>query len=110
MRHQTCAGPSAAAWSSSGLGQTWREPWVRSKRAMSGAAPQHNRLARLCTGVQHASTLVLVLGSFVGLAAVNTDPYPATVVHLGIFVIGIGVVGFIAGWLGRWLVGSRSAG
>jgi len=61
----------------------------------------YSGIARVCTGVQHASTFVLFLGVFVLLAALNTDPSPAEFVKLGVLLIVVGILGFVSGWLGR---------
>lgn len=90
------------------VGGSWRRSDSAPSIVMDNALPRTSRLARLCTGVQHASTLVMALGFFVWLAALNTDPHPVAVENLGLLVIGVGLIGFIVGWLGRTFISRRS--
>lgn len=57
----------------------------------------------LCTGVRHGSSLVIALGMFVLLAALNTERSPESFMMFGIVLMVIGVFGLVAGWVGNRL-------
>jgi hypothetical protein len=50
------------------------------------------------TAIRHSSALVAFLGLFVALSAYATDPR-SEMITAGWIMIGLGVVGFLAGWL-----------
>jgi hypothetical protein len=63
----------------------------------------YHRPRVLCTGVQHGSSLVIALGMFVLLGALNTEPSPESFVTFGIVLIVVGFLGVVVGWIGKRL-------